>query len=56
MTLDQLAELTGYTATHFQRLFKRTTGLSPAAFARALRERRVHEALTSGQRVTDALA
>lgn len=55
MTLDELADLTGYTATHFQRLFKRTTGLSPAAYARALREQRVHEALTSGQRVTDAL-
>jgi AraC family transcriptional regulator of adaptative response/methylated-DNA-[protein]-cysteine methyltransferase len=56
MTLDQLSDLTGYTPTHFQRLFKRTVGLSPAAFARALRERRVHEALTDGQRVTDALA
>ena len=56
MTLDQLSDLTGYTPTHFQRLFKRTVGLSPAAFARALRERAVHEALTSGQRVTDALA
>jgi AraC family transcriptional regulator of adaptative response/methylated-DNA-[protein]-cysteine methyltransferase len=56
MTLDELADLTGYTATHFQRLFKRTTGLSPAQYARALRQQRVHEALTSGQRVTDALA
>lgn len=56
MTLDQLSDLTGYTPTHFQRLFKRTVGLSPTAFARALRERAVHEALTSGQRVTDALA
>ncbi len=56
MTLDELADLTGYTANHFQRLFKRTTGLSPAGYARALREQRVHEALTSGQRVTDALA
>jgi AraC family transcriptional regulator of adaptative response/methylated-DNA-[protein]-cysteine methyltransferase len=55
MTLDQLADLTGYTPTHFQRLFKRTVGLSPAAYARALRERRVHEALMTGQRVTDAM-
>ena len=36
MTLDALADLTGYAPTHFQRLFKRTVGLSPAAFARAL--------------------
>jgi AraC family transcriptional regulator of adaptative response/methylated-DNA-[protein]-cysteine methyltransferase len=56
MTLDQLADLTGYTATHFQRLFKRTVGMSPAAYARALRQQRVHEALTSGQRVSNALA
>lgn len=56
MTLDQLADLTGYTPAHFQRLFKRTTGLSPAAYARALRQQRLDEALTTGQRVGDAIA
>ena len=55
MTLDQLAGLTGYSPTHFQRLFKRTVGLSPAAFARALREARVRDALESGASVTEAL-
>ncbi len=55
MTLDQLADLTGYSPTHFQRLFKRTVGLSPAAFARALREAKVREALEDGASVTDAL-
>lgn len=55
MTLDRLADLTGYSPTHFQRLFKRTVGLSPAAFARALREERVREALADGASVTDAL-
>lgn len=55
MTLDQLADLTGYSPTHFQRLFKRTVGLSPAAFARALREERVRGALADGASVTDAL-
>lgn len=54
-TLDQLADLTGYSPTHFQRLFKRTVGLSPAAFARALREERVRGALEGGASVTDAL-
>lgn len=54
-TLDQLADLTGYSPTHFQRLFKRTVGLSPAAFARALREARVREALEGGASVTGAL-
>ncbi len=56
MTLDQLADLTGYTPTHFQRLFKRTVGLSPAAFAKALREERVREALSAGLNVTEALS
>lgn len=48
MTLEALADLTGYAPTHFQRLFKRTVGLSPAAFAKALREERVREALAGG--------
>ncbi len=56
MTLDQLADLTGYTATHFQRLFKRTTGLTPAAFARACREERVKQGLSRGLSVTEALS
>jgi AraC family transcriptional regulator of adaptative response/methylated-DNA-[protein]-cysteine methyltransferase len=56
MTLDALADLTGYTPTHFQRLFKRTVGMSPAAFAKALREERVREALSAGLGVTEALS
>jgi len=56
MTLDELSDLTGYTPTHFQRLFKRTVGLSPAAFARALREERVRDALGRGLNVTEALS
>ena len=54
-TLDELATLTGYSATHFQRVFKRATGLSPAAYSRALREERAKEALGSASRVTDAI-
>lgn len=55
LTLEQLADLTGYSSTHFQRLFKRTLGLSPAAFARALREEKVRCALEGGASVTKAL-
>ena len=55
MTLDQLADLTGYAPTHFQRLFKRTVGMSPAAFARAVRQERVRDALMTGQPVADAM-
>lgn len=55
VSLDELSELTGYSPTHFQRLFARTVGLSPAAFARALREERVRAELASGAGVSDAL-
>lgn len=54
-TLDELAQLTGYSAAHFQRLFKRSTGLSPAAYARALREERAREALSGEASVTEAV-
>ncbi|WP_126176583.1 bifunctional transcriptional activator/DNA repair enzyme AdaA [Tsuneonella rigui] len=53
--LDELAALTGYSPTHFQRVFTRATGLSPAAYARALREERARSALTREGKVTDAI-
>lgn len=53
--LADLAALTGYSPAHFQRLFKRAVGLSPAAFARALRLERAADALSAGERVTDAV-
>ncbi len=56
MTLAALSDLTGYAPTHFQRLFKRTVGMSPAAFARALREERLRDALGGGLNVTEALS
>src|SRR5690606_38923193 len=38
LPLERIAALAGYSPTHFQRVFKRRTGLSPAGYARALRE------------------
>jgi len=55
VTLDALSDLTGYSPAHFQRLFSRTVGLSPAAFARALREERVRAELANGGGVSEAL-
>ncbi|MCL4673721.1 MAG: methylated-DNA--[protein]-cysteine S-methyltransferase [Sphingomonadaceae bacterium] len=55
LTLDELAQLTGYSPGHFQRVFTRATGLSPAAYARALREERAKQALAGAGRVTDAI-
>jgi AraC family transcriptional regulator of adaptative response/methylated-DNA-[protein]-cysteine methyltransferase len=55
LPLSQLAAETGYSPTHFQRIFTRATGLSPAAYARALREERAREALTGAGEVTGAV-
>jgi len=52
--LASLAEATGYSPSHFQRIFKRATGLSPAAYARARRIERAGQALGE-QGVTDAI-
>ena len=53
--LAELAQAVGYSPTHFQRVFTRATGLSPAAYARALREERAREALSGGDSVTEAI-
>ena len=53
--LAELAEAVGYSPTHFQRVFTRATGLSPAAYARARREERAREALSGGGSVTEAI-
>ncbi|MEO6153823.1 MAG: methylated-DNA--[protein]-cysteine S-methyltransferase [Croceibacterium sp.] len=53
--LGALAECVGYSPTHFQRVFARATGLSPAAYARALREERAREALSAEGEVTGAI-
>ncbi|MFA7588659.1 MAG: Ada metal-binding domain-containing protein, partial [Novosphingobium sp.] len=53
--LGRLAEATGFSPSHFQRIFRRATGLSPAAYARALRLDRARDALSAGAPVTDAI-
>lgn len=55
LALTALAADCGYSPAHFQRLFTRHTGLSPAAYARALREERAREALSHSARVVDAV-
>lgn len=55
LALATLAAGCGYSPAHFQRLFTRHTGLSPAAYARALREERARTALSSNDRVVDAI-
>lgn len=53
--LAVLAAQSGYSPTHFQRIFTRRTGLSPAAYARALMTERAATALSGERRVTDAI-
>lgn len=55
LSLGALAQEAGYSTTHFQRVFARHTGLSPAAFARALMAERAANALTDEGRVTEAI-
>ncbi len=55
LALAALAAETGYSPTHFQRVFARHTGLSPAAFARALMTERAAQALTDESSVTQAI-
>jgi AraC family transcriptional regulator of adaptative response/methylated-DNA-[protein]-cysteine methyltransferase len=54
-SLADLAEAVGYSPSHFQRVFTRATGLSPAAYARALKAERAREALSANGRVTEAI-
>jgi AraC family transcriptional regulator of adaptative response/methylated-DNA-[protein]-cysteine methyltransferase len=53
--LEQLAAAAGYSPFHFHRLFKRATGVTPAAFARAERARRMKASLGASERITDAI-
>jgi AraC family transcriptional regulator of adaptative response/methylated-DNA-[protein]-cysteine methyltransferase len=54
-TLSDLADAVGYAPHHFQRIFKRDLGVSPAEYARGLRNQRTEAALKANGRVTDAV-
>ncbi|MCY7398293.1 MAG: methylated-DNA--[protein]-cysteine S-methyltransferase [Sphingomonas bacterium] len=53
--LAALAAAVGYAPHHFQRLFSRDLGVSPAAYARALRARRAEAHLNQEKSVTMAI-
>ena len=54
-SLDAMAAAAGYSPHHFHRLFKRATGVTPAAYYRNLRARRAEAALAETGRITDAI-
>ena len=53
--LAELAAAVGYAPHHFQRLFKRALGVSPAEYGRAVRAKRAEKHLKENERVTDAI-
>ncbi|WP_419722917.1 bifunctional DNA-binding transcriptional regulator/O6-methylguanine-DNA methyltransferase Ada [Sphingobium aquiterrae] len=55
LALEALAAGVGYAPHHFHRLFKRATGITPAAYARKLRADRLEVALATGVSVTEAI-
>jgi len=54
-SLEDLAAAAGYSPFHFHRLFKRATGITPAAYARARRARSMTMSLATEPTVTDAI-
>ena len=54
-SLDDLARDAGLSPHHFHRVFKAATGLTPKAYAKAHRRRRVREELRKDGTVTEAL-
>ena len=54
-SLASLAAAAGYSPHHFHRLFRRATGLTPAAYGRARRARRAETSLKEAPSVTEAL-
>jgi len=55
LSLAELAQAVGYSPHHFHRLFKRATGVTPAAFVRAGRAQRLETSLEENGRITDAI-
>jgi len=54
-SLEDLAAAAGYSPFHFHRIFKRTTGVTPAAYARGARAKKMAESLSREDRITDAI-
>ncbi|WP_207538218.1 methylated-DNA--[protein]-cysteine S-methyltransferase [Sabulicella rubraurantiaca] len=55
-SLAELAQRAGFGRHHFLRLFRDVTGVTPRAYAEAVRARRLGTALGQGERVADAVA
>ena len=54
-SLESLADKIGLSPSHFHRVFKAATGLTPKSYAVAHRAKKLREELSSGNTVTDAM-
>lgn len=55
LSLEQIASAVGLSSFHFQRLFKRSLGISPREYQQAQRAGKFKQALQSDSRITDAI-
>jgi AraC family transcriptional regulator, regulatory protein of adaptative response / methylated-DNA-[protein]-cysteine methyltransferase len=55
LSLETLARSVGMSPSHFHRMFRKTTGLTPAEYARAHQSDRMRRALAEGEAVTQAI-
>ena len=54
-SLSEIADAVGYAPHHFQRIFTRELGVSPAGYWRGLRAKRAADALAETEQVTQAI-
>ncbi len=54
-SLDKIADAVGMSVSHFHRMFKAQTGVTPKAYAAVYRARRVRNELSRAATVTDAI-
>jgi AraC family transcriptional regulator of adaptative response/methylated-DNA-[protein]-cysteine methyltransferase len=54
-SLSEIADAVGYAPHHFQRIFTRDLGVSPAGYWRGLRAKRAADALAGTEQVTEAI-
>ncbi|HET6942741.1 MAG TPA: methylated-DNA--[protein]-cysteine S-methyltransferase [Sphingomicrobium sp.] len=54
-SLSEIADSVGYAPHHFQRIFTRDLGISPAGYWRGLRAKRAADALAETEQVTEAI-
>ena len=55
LSLEQVAHQAGLSPFHFQRLFKRTLGISPRQYQQAQRSGKFRQELQTQERITDAI-